>query len=75
MDFLCVYRYQHLSHLNLAWFIAKHLGDGAVTAGGTRICFGHIVTRIAKSLGLFNAEGMELFGDPVICKPVDMRNF
>ena len=41
-------RHQHLSHLNLAWFIAKHLGDGAVTAGGTRICSGHIVTWIAK---------------------------
>lgn len=69
------FKNHHLSNLNLAWLIALHLGDGAVTAGGTRICSGHMVTRIAKSLGLFNEEEMELFGEPVMCKYVEMKSF
>lgn len=54
--------------------IAQHLCYGAVTAGGTRICCGHLVSRIARNLGLFNEEGMILFGEPVLCKSVDIRS-
>lgn len=65
----------HLSRLNLSWLIAQHLSERAMTVGGTRICSGHMVTRIARSLGLFNEEQMESFCGPVMCKPVEMKNF
>ena len=61
--------------MNFTWLIALHLCYGAVTNGGTRICCGHLVSRIARNLGLFNNEEMELFGKPILCKSVEMKNF
>ena len=69
--------YVHTKHLscNFTWMIAKYLCHGAVTAGGTRICCGHLVSRIARNLGLFNPQEIELFGEPVMCKTIEMKSF
>ena len=66
---------KHLSCMNFTWMIAQYLCHGAVTAGGTRICCGHLVSRIARNLGLFNPQEMELFGEPVMCKTIEMKSF
>lgn len=68
-------RDNHLSTLNLTWLLAQHLGEGAVSAGGAKICSGHLVTRIAKNLGLFNEDEMKLFGEPELCKPLGIKSF
>ena len=68
-------RDKDLSGLNLALLIALHLVYQAVTAGGSRICFGHLVSRIARSLGLFKKEEMELFDKLILCKSVELKTF
>jgi hypothetical protein len=66
---------KNLSGLNFTWLIALHLCYKAVTDGGSRICCGHLVSRIARSLGLFKKEEMELFGKPILCKSVELKSF
>ena len=68
-------RDKDLSGLNLAWLIALHLVYQGVTARGSRICCGHLVSRIARSLGLFKKEEMELFDKQIMCKSVELKSF
>ena len=74
-EFLMHLKKHPLNHLNVIWIISQHLANEVVTAVGTSLCCGHIITRIAKSMGLFNNEEMEIFCEPVKCKPVDVRSF
>lgn len=39
------------------------------------ICCGHLVSRIASNLGLFNLQEMELFGEPIMFKTIEMKSF
>ena len=59
----------------MIWIIAQHLANGDAAAGGSCLCCGHIISRFAKSMGLFNNEKMELYSEPVSYKPVDVRSF
>ena len=43
--------------------MAQYLGKESVAAGGTRICGGHLVTRIAKGLGLMNEVKLHCLAD------------
>jgi hypothetical protein len=68
-------KHQSISHVNLVWFMAQYPGKEAIAAGGTRICGGHLVTRIAKGLGLMNEGEMALFSRHVRPGNVNMRSF
>ena len=63
-----------LSYLNVVWLIAQHLRNVVVIPGRTRICCGHLVTRMARSLGLVNEEDMGMLERKVNAGAVGIKS-
>ena len=64
-----------LRHLNVAWVIVEHLHRRSTVGTKNYLCGGHFISRIARSLGLFNEIEMKNFSEPVIPMSIDITRF